>query len=137
MTSKESLEAYRKALKEYDASWRLPDKEREKLDKKLEEAFKAIIPEVGMPCTVVYYTDRRAATIVRVETPNRVVVRFNETKCLDYYNGDYEILPEFDCLGEETFTKRRNGRWVQQGHKFKGGVKLHLHYQRHYIDPHF
>lgn len=135
MTSKESLEVYKKALEEYKRSWRLDD--RSEYEKKLEEAIKAIIPEVGMPCTVVYFTDRSAATIVRVETPNRVVVRFNETKCLDYYNGDYEILPEFDCLGEEVFTKRRNGRWVQQGHKFKDGVKLHLHYQSHYIDPHF
>ena len=135
MTSKESLEAYRAALLEYKKSWKLDD--RSEYEKRLEEAFKAIIPEVGMPCTVVYFTDRRAATIVRVETPNRVAVRFNETKCLDYYNGNYEILPEFDCLGEEVFTKRRNGRWVQQGHKFKGGVKLHLHYQSHYIAPHF
>lgn len=135
MTSKESLEVYRAALLEYEKSWKLDD--RSEYEKRLEEAFKAIIPEVGMPCTVVYWSDFRAATIVRVETPNRVVIRFNETKCLDYYAGDYEILPEFDCLGEEVFTKRRNGRWVKQGHKFKDGVKLHLHYQRHYIDPTF
>jgi len=135
MTSKESLEAYRTALKEYEDSWQLDD--RSEYEKRLEKAFKAIIPEVGMPCTVVYWSDYRAATVVRVEAMNKVVVRFNETKCLDYYAGDYEILPEFDCLGEETFTKRCNGRWVKEGHKSKDGVKLHLHYQRHYIDPSF
>lgn len=131
------MEAYRKALKESEESWHLPKEKRDELEKKLEEAFRAIIPEVGMPCTVCYWSDYRAATIVRVETPNRVVVRFNEVKCLDYYAGIYEILPEFDCLGEETFTKRRDGRWVKVGHKYKDGVRLALHYQRHYIDPHY
>lgn len=135
MTSKESMEAYRKALEEYDNH--KFDDDCDVYDKKLEEAFVAIVPEVGMPCTVVFYSDYRAATVVRVETPNRVVVRYNETKCLDYYAGDYEILPEFDCLGENVFTRRRNGRWVMKGHKFRDGVKLHLHYQRHYIDPHY
>lgn len=135
MTSKESMEAYRKALKEYkEHNWQ---DDSEEYEQKLNDAIKAIVPEVGMPCTVCYWSDYRAATIVRVETPNRVVVRFNETKCLDYYDGRYEILPEFDCLGEETFTKRRNGRWVQVGHQYRDGVLLALHYQRHYIDPSF
>lgn len=65
MTSKESMEAYRKALKEYkEHNWQ---DDSEEYEQKLNDAIKAIVPEVGMPCTVCYWSDYRAAAIVRVE----------------------------------------------------------------------
>lgn len=109
---------------------------REDRDRREAEAIKALVPRVGLPCTVYYYTDRQAATVTRVITPNKVAVQDNEVECLDYYSGDYKILPELEP-GEQIFTKRKNGMWILEGHPTKDGVRLLLHYQSHYIDPHF
>ena len=100
------------------------------------EAIKNLVPEVGLGCTICYYSDKRAATVTKIITPCKIEVTFNKTKCIDYYAGEYEILPELE--GEpKVFTKRRNGYWVAEGHAYKGGVLLMLHYQNHYIDPSF
>ncbi len=100
------------------------------------EAILALIPRVGLPCTMYFYTDRRAATVVNVINPNKVAVRFNQVKCINYYAGDYKILTELEG-GEFVFTKRSNGKWILEGQHSKDGVRLLLHYQDHYIDPHF
>lgn len=155
MTSKESFEAYEVALKErdpreeeYRERWKVSS-EKEKLeiikeqnkwkkehDAHVRKAISDLIPEVGTKCTVIYYSDRRAATVTRIVSSIRIAVRHNKTKCLNYYGGKYEILPELEG-GEEIFTKRRNGLWVMEGHKSRDGVILSLTHQSHYIDPHF
>lgn len=99
-------------------------------------AIKNLVPRVGLGCTICYYSDKRAATVTKIISPCKIEVTFNKTKCIDYFAGDYEILPELE--GEpKVFTKRRNGYWVAEGQPFKGGVLLMLHYQTHYIDPSF
>lgn len=103
---------------------------------RLINAIHGIVPEVGLPCTIVYWSDYRAATVTRIISPNKIEVTHNEVECIDYYAGDYKILPELDG-SVDVFTKRRNGRWIKEGQKSKDGVKLMLHYQRHYIDPSF
>ena len=100
------------------------------------EAIRALIPYVGLPCTVHYYTDRHAATVTRIISPNKVAVQDNVVKCIEYYSGNYEILPELQP-GEQVFTKRSNGKWILEGQSSKDGLQLLLHYQSHYIDPHF
>lgn len=100
------------------------------------EAIRNLVPEVGLGCTVCYYSDMRAATITKVISPCKIEATFNQTECIDYYAGDYRILPELEG-DAKVFTKRRNGRWVADGQACKDGVLLMLHYQRHYIDPHF
>jgi len=100
------------------------------------EAIKNLVPEVGLGCTICYYSDKRAATVTKIITPCKIEVTFNKTKCIDYYAGEYEILPELGGA-PKVFTKRRNGYWVAEGQPFKCGVLLMLHYQNHYIDPIF
>ena len=100
------------------------------------EAIKALVPRVDLPCTMYFYTDRRAATVVRVISPTKVAVRYNQVKCINYYAGDYEILPDLEG-GEFIFTKRSNSKWILEGQHSRDGVRLLLHYQDHYIDPHF
>ena len=134
MTSKESFER----LREVEA--RLKDwstlEERDALEKEHDQAIRELVPDVGVKCTIVYYSDYRAATITQVLTSHKIAVRFNATNCIDYFGGRYEILPELE--GEERiFIKRRNGKWIADGHLSKDGVRLALHYQRHYIDPSF
>ena len=107
---------------------------REQKDKDRNEAIKNLIPCVGLGCTICYYSDKPAATVTKVLSPCKIEVTFNQTKCIDYYAGDYEILPELEGA-PQVFTKRKNGYWVAEGQKYKDGVLLMLHYQSHYIDP--
>lgn len=100
------------------------------------EAIRNLVPEVGLGCTVCYYSDRRAATVTKIISPCKIEVTFNQTECIDYYAGDYKILPKLEG-NAKVFTKRRNGRWVADGQAYKDGVLLMLHYQSHYIDPSF
>ena len=134
MTSKESfdkLHEIESRLKEWETL-----EERDEMEKEREQAIKDLVPEVGLKCTICYYSDYRAATVTEVITARKVAVRFNATKCLDYYAGRYNILPELEG-GTKIFTKRSNGKWIQEGQYSCDGVRLALHYQRHYIDPHF
>ena len=110
--------------------------------------------EVGTPATVYYWSDRRAATITMVEyfkngkkdaagnlIPKKIGVNLNEVKCLDYYDGNYEVIPMTDPeqlkLVHNIFTLRKGGRWISEGDPIVGGVSLGIGYQSHYIDPCF
>lgn len=109
---------------------------RENKTRRENEAISALIPRVGLPCTMYFHSDRRAATVVEVVSPKKVAVRYNQVRCIEYYAGDYEILPELEG-GEHIFTKRTNGKWILEGQHSKDGIRLLLHYQDHYIDPHY
>lgn len=112
--------------------------ERLEMEKKLNEMYKHLMPEVGMGATEILWSDRRAKTVVEVINPNKIVVRENEVVCKDYYAGDYEILDELSKMPSEIFTRRKSGRWVEMGQPDKyGSVYLILGYRAHYIDPSF
>ena len=107
LTSKESFAI----LHEID-NWEYPDGIKlsdwwEQKKKARLEAIKNLVPEVGLGCTICYYSDKRAATVTKIITPCKIEVTFNKTKCIDYYAGEYEILPELEG-GPKVFTKRRN-----------------------------
>lgn len=113
----------------------------------------APIIEVGMPCTIYYYTDHRAATVTKVEyykdgrkdaagnrIPRVICTNLNEVKCLDYYAGHYDVIPMTgDALKEvhDTFTIRKHGHWVMAGQQIHDGCHLGIGYWNHYIDPSF
>lgn len=155
MTTKESFDALAAIEAEknpYDLppeEWRTFTKEqkheryelqlkwKEEHDARRLKAIYAIVPEVGLPCTICYWSDKRAATVTRIISPTKIEVTHNEVECLDYYAGRYEILPELETGHTDVFTKRKNGKWCMEGQPTKDSVKLMLHYQRHYIDPSF
>lgn len=112
--------------------------ERLEMEKKLNEMYKHLMPEVGMGATEILWSDRRAKTVVEVINFNKIVVRENEVECLDYYAGNYKILDELSKMPSEIFTRRKSGRWVEMGQPDKyGSVYLILGYRAHYIDPSF
>jgi hypothetical protein len=112
--------------------------ERDEMERHLKDLYKRLMPEVGMPATEILFSDRRAKTVVKVLTPNRVVVRENCTECIDYYKGEYKILDELSDMPEYIFTRRKSGRWVEFGQPDRrGSVYLVLGYRAHYIDPSF
>lgn len=94
---------------------------------------------VGMGATLNLYSDSRAMTITDVISPKEIVVSENETKCIDYFAGSYEILEGLkNYMYKSTFTLRRNGTWVEKGaRKETGCVTLTVGFRRHYIDPSF
>lgn len=114
----------------------------------------APVIEVGTPATVYYWSDHRAATITLVEyykngkkdaagnpIPKKIGVNLNEVKCLDYYAGNYDVIPMTDPEQlkqvHDTFTLRKGGRWISEGNTTGDGLSLGIGYQSHYIDPSF
>lgn len=93
--------------------------------------------EVGMAATLELWSDRYAMTITRIISPKEIAVRRNETKTIDFFNSQYEILDEL-MEGEEIFTLRKGGTWVEKGQpKKSGSVTLTVGYRHHYVDPNF
>lgn len=136
LTSKESFDRLREIeSRKYNGGMRYSDW-REQREKERLDDIKSLVPEVGLGCTICYYSDKRAATVTKVISPSRIEVTLNRVKCIDYFAGNYEILPELEGA-PKVFTKRRNGYWVSEGQSFKDGVLLMLHYQNHFIDPSF
>jgi hypothetical protein len=140
----EAREAWLNYLKaeEQSRSWRWKDySEKERWEAEEREARHNIIPWVGMGCTEILYSDRRACTVTEVHRTRKgeikkVVVRENETVCKDWYASDYEIKQEL-TNHEEVFTKRSNGLWVMEGQQSRDGVLLSLGFRHHFIDPSF
>ena len=96
---------------------------RHTLEKRGDLMRRQCIPEVGMPCTVHWYSDSSGATVQEVigKTKKKVVV-----KCDGLYH----------CT--KVFTYRSNGRWVEQGTTSRDwGTLLHLGYKHDYYDPSF
>ena len=92
------------------------------LDKKRDEMRRQTIPEVGMPCTVIWYSDRSSAVVTHVSKSGKEVT----VKC----NGIYSCT--------KTFTYRRNGNWVQKGTTSRDwGTLLGIGYQSDYYDPEY
>lgn len=122
----------------HDIKWRTY-KEREAMEAELKEMYKRLMPVEGMGATEILFSDRRAKTIVKVLTPNKIVVMENETKCTDYYGDKYEILDTLaDYMPAEVYTRRRSGRWVAEGQPDKmGSVFLRIGERHHSIDPSF
>lgn len=134
----ETIESFIKAQMLKDR-WRevYDGKERDELDRQWTRAIYDIVPCEGLPCTICYYSDKRAATVTRIISPKKIAVSHNKVECKDYYAGIYDIKKDVLDREEDIFTKRKNGKWVMEGQDTKDGVVLMLHYQHHYIDPHF
>lgn len=97
--------------------------------------------EKGVPCTIRYYSDSRAATIIDVKRnkdgkPIEVTVAHNVVEVVDYFGGDYKIHDELEDI-TDVFTLRRGGGWVMKGHQKRDGVRLYIGHHHHYIDPSF
>ena len=101
----------------------------------------ALAPEVGQGATILYWTDRRAATVIQVSASDRsITVQFDKATRTDD-NGmsesqrySYEADP---AAATRVFTKRKNGQWVAKGESLKSGQRLVLGHRRHYYDYSF
>lgn len=134
-------EAYRNRIFPEDRAVRewTEIEERDAMLATLDEMYKRLMPEIGMGATEILWSDRRAKTIVEVVNPNKVRVMENKTECLDWYGNSYKILDELESgFGQGTFTRRKSGRWVEEGQPDKfGSVYLRIGHRAHSIDPSF
>ena len=98
------------------------------------------LPEVGMGITAHFYSDRRAATVVEVLSPRRIVVQWDKATRTDT-NGGYSESQTYsyepDSSAEKvTLSLRKNGIWYKVGDDLRG-TRFYLGYRNHYIDPCF
>ena len=102
---------------EYNSLWET----RDKLESEIDKMRKQLIPEVGIPCTGCWYSDRSKGYIEKVLSPKTIQVKFNGV---------------YTCT--RVFTYRRNGHWVEKGTTSADpGVVLILGYEEDYYDPCF
>lgn len=97
-------------------------------------------PEVGMGATICLWTDRHAATVIKVSPSGReVTVQHDHARLTNkdgiYGNQTYEYSPNPDGP-TEVFTLRKNGRYTRKGEEM-GGTTLHVGDRREYYDPSF
>ena len=95
--------------------------EESELEDKAHDMRPRLIPEIGVPCTVYYYSDCSAGRIIDVPTPKTIVVQ---------QDGLYH--------GIKTFTYRRDGSWVEKGTTLRDpGTYCALGYRYDYYDRSF
>ena len=94
-------------------------------------------PEVGMGCTLTYWTDRSAATVVEVLSPTKIVVqgdiayRTDSNGMSECQSYNYARNPKAPRV---VFRKRKNGSWVKDGEPMKGGQVVILGTRQEYYD---
>jgi hypothetical protein len=83
-------------------------------------------PEVGDGFTICYWSDRSAATIVEVSASGKEIkVRGDDAKRVDDrgMSDSQEYVYATRLTGPtQTFTLRKNGRWVRKGEPMRGGT---------------
>lgn len=93
------------------------------LSNRLMERGQQVQPEVGMGATVTMYTDRKAYTVIEVRHNGKMVVVRRDTATRTDTNGmsdcqSYRYEPNENGR-IETFTLRKNGRWLQVGESMR------------------
>lgn len=89
-----------------------------------------------MGCTLLYWSDRHAATIIEVINERRIVVQRDNAVRTDN-NGmsesqEYTFTPNPEAAREE-FTLRKNGRRVRKGESINGNA-LAIGYRKEFYD---
>ena len=98
-------------------------------------------PEVGMGATVCWSSDRHAATIVEVSADGETLVvqrdiatRTDSNGMSDCQSYSYEPNPE---AAVDTFTRRKNGKYVRKDESTKHGVVLMVGIRDNHFDYSF
>ena len=95
-------------------------------------------PTVGMGATVCMFSDRHAMTIIEVSASGKRVVVQEDTATRTDTNGmsdsqQYSYVPNPEG-STQTFTLRKNGRWVRESETMRGGTCLAIGYRQKYHD---
>lgn len=101
------------------------------LTNRIMETIKPATPVVGMGATILYYSDRRAATIVEVSKNKKtVVVQRDYAQRTDNFgmtdSGQCYAYSPNPYTEKQTFTLRKNGTYVRQGDALRNGAILRI-----------
>lgn len=94
-----------------------------------------------MGATVLYWTDRRAATIVWVSPSGKSLkIRGDKAIRTDSYGmsdaQSYRYEPQPDAP-EVEYTLRKDGRWIRKGQPMRGSASLLIGVRDEYYDYSF
>ena len=94
--------------------------------------------EIGMGATALFYSDRHAMTIIDIQkNGKRILAQRDKATRVDGHGmsdaQEYEYERNEDG-SIETYTLRKNGKWVQEGAKMKNGTRLAIGYRAEYYD---
>jgi hypothetical protein len=107
---------------------------------RIAEDVKPHVPQVGMGCTILMYSDRHAATIVQVLSPNKIVIQ-EDTATRTDTNGMSEAQSYSYTANQNgakhTVTLRKHGRWVMAGQSMRSGAVVRIGERSEYHDYSF
>lgn len=115
------------------------------IESRMAEMAKMPEPQVGMGATIHMHSDRHAVTIIEVLNPLnpariRVVVQEDKAKLVkgSCQTEEQEYKFTRNPKGQvRTFSKRKNGLWIEEGHDMKNGSSLTIGERDEYYDPTF
>ena len=107
------------------------------LQNRLAERSRQPEPEVGMGVTAMYWSDRYPYEIIAVKDNRHITVREMDSKCLDYYAGDWRVFSNPNGRVVNLFKTKR-GQWRERiGKNGLGDIVYCLGVARRYEDPSF
>lgn len=102
------------------------------------ETVKPQAPTVGMGATIIYYSDRAAATIIEVNAAGSQIkiqrdkaIRTDGNKMSDSQSYRYEADPNGEI---RTATLRKNGTFVMQKEQMRNGTIVRVGERSEYYD---
>lgn len=97
-------------------------------------------PEVGMGCTELFCSDRKAATIVEISKSGKQLWVVRDKAVRTDNNGmsesqEYEFTPQEDCgTNRRHYKLRKTGHWVEAGANMIHGTRLLIGIKQEYYD---
>ena len=100
--------------------------------------MKDVKPEVGMGATLLFWSDRHAATVVEVSDDGKRIAVVEDIATRIDNNGMSEAQEykfEQNPNGHKVyFTLRKNGSYVQEGQSMKEGQRVKVGMREQYYD---
>ena len=101
-------------------------------------------PMVGMGATVLYWTDRSAATIMKVSENKKHIwishdkaTRTDKNGMSDNQEYTYEIINADKPETWVEYTLRKDGKYHMKGNRMRGSLSLLIGVRREYYDYSF
>lgn len=100
-----------------------------------------IEPEVGMAATISVGSDSYPATIVEVSS-NRKTIKVQKDDAVRTDTNGFSESQTYEYsrnifAHKDTFTLRKNGRWIRKGFDMNSGTPIWIGHRRKYWDPSF
>ena len=90
-----------------------------------------------MGVTAIYWSDREPYEIVAVKDERHITVRAMDSKCIDYYGGEWEVFPNPNGRTFDLFRTKK-GQWRERiGKNGLGDIIYVVGYASKYRDPSF